>query len=175
MTILLVGCPGPEDRKKLEVIASFEEFIDQLLQKIGPDLEAGTGFSLEEEGGEAGTLWSLSLTDYMVRPLAQPADSWLADIHFNVIRTSEKCSPDSRPIEVYADFIGDATQWTLYSVLSRFSSPGIETNKNSWRFWERDSEDWKYLNQSVTAIQQRKFGTKSDSRHVSPVSPEVSE
>jgi len=131
---------------------------------------------LEEEGGAAGSLWSLSLTDYMVRPLAQPADSWLADIHFNLVRTSEKCSPNPNPIEIYADFIGDATQWTLYSILSRTGSTGSETNKHPWRFWERDSEDWTYLEQSVTAIlQQQNLGNGSNPARISPEGSEVAE
>lgn len=152
LNILLVGCPGPEDRGKLEAIASFEGFVDKLMQKLGPEQEVGQGFSLTEEGGGPGTLWSLALSDYMVRPLAQPADSWLGDMRITLVRTSEECSPTQQPIEIYADFIGDATQWTLYSVVSRMGSRESKPNTQHWRVWESDSEDWKYLVEITAAV-----------------------
>lgn len=171
-----MGCPGPEDRRKLEAIASFEGFVDKLLQKLGPDLEAGRGFSLAEEGGGPGTLWSLTLTDYMVRPLAQPADSWLGDMRFTLVRMSEECSPDKQPVEVYVDLVGDGQRWTLYSSASRFGSMDGKENTALWRVWEPDSEDWKYLAECVVAISpQHEVGSDDVTVGTTPGNQEVSE
>jgi hypothetical protein len=163
MTILLLGCPGPEDRKKLEAIASFETFIDRFMNKLGPDLSTGCSLSLLEDGGSPGTVWSITLIDYMIRPLAQPADSWLGDIHFSLVRSGEECSPDKQPVEVYVDFVGDGQRWTPYSSASRLGSTDGKENTGLWKVWEPNSEDWKYLAECVAAISpQRKTGSDGE-------------
>lgn len=143
--ILSMGCPGPEDRKKLETISSFEMFIDRFMSEISPDLKNGQGFLLVEDGGAPGTAWTLSLYDYMVRPLTQPADSWLGEIHFTLKPSGEECSPTSQPVELYVDFVGDTTRWTFYSAASRPGTVKNLPNEETWRVWEPDTEDWLYL------------------------------
>lgn len=171
-----MGCPGPEDRKKLEAISSFETFIDRFMNQLGPDLSTGFGISLVEDGGRQGTVWSLTLVDYMVRPLAQPADSWLGDIHFSLVRSGEECSPTRQPVEVYIDFVGDGQRWTPYSSASRLGSTDGKANTGLWRVWEPDSEDWKYLAECVAAISPQQE-TRNDDGTVgtAPGDREVSE
>ncbi len=150
--ILLVGCPGPEDRKNLEVIFQYEEYVDNLMRKLSSGQSDGRGFSLSEEGGAESTTWIVTLNDYMIKPLAYPGDSWLGNISLILVRDSEVCAPSHDQFEVSVDIVGAGTQWAPCSVVSRLSPVDGIIPGTTWRLWEHDCADWKYLAQCLADL-----------------------